>query len=67
MINEHLAPLADTDQVVIRIDGGEYWGDYHAEPMISVQEDVPNGQVWLGHPGGPAIPVECKKVAILSD
>lgn len=49
-----LASLGDDDLILIKCDGGEYWGNYVEFPVIKVVQSV-HGMVdgqFLGHPGG---------------
>lgn len=67
MMQERLADLSDDDEVFVQVDGGEYWGSYHAEPSIKIETTC--GQDWVGHPGSPHTvrAVQAAKVAIIKD
>jgi hypothetical protein len=46
--------LDDDDVIVVKRDGGDYWGDYVDVPDIKIIEVNYNGGVegkYLGHPG----------------
>lgn len=54
MVQEQLTHLSDDDEVLIELDGGEYWGKYMAHPKLEVKEvTLPENGVWVGHPGVP--------------
>ena len=49
-----LEALEDDDVILIKCDGGSYWGDYLDVPEMRIVE-VANGMAddhFVGHPGG---------------
>jgi hypothetical protein len=50
-----LSSLDDQDEVVLRIDGGDYWGYYVDHPRIEIcpqATEHPDFVGSVGHPGG---------------
>ena len=45
-----LEAIGDYDYVLIKCDGGDYWGDYLETPQVTL--DVLHFDLGLGHPGG---------------
>lgn len=65
LITEKLKDFSDDDEVMIEVNGGEYWGAYEAELKIEVQ-DYPDGGALLGHPKN-LKRCDAKKVAVIKD
>ena len=67
-----LDALGDDDLVLIKCDGGQYWGHYLEVPwvmVVTVTHGVIDGQL-IGHPGGTEShprPPEGAKVAVLCE
>jgi hypothetical protein len=66
-----LEALGDDDLILVKCDGGDYWGYYLDSPVLKLVKSL-HGMLdgsFIGHPGGHQNPTACADgamVAILS-